>query len=406
MKLRLVRPAVLFALAILVIAGLSACGGGDSSSGGETSAAAGGGAGEPLKLGAALALTGEAAFADVPNRAGIEYAVEQINAEGGVDGHPIELQVKDMKSDPKLSGAVAEELLDSGAAVLIGPPFPDNNIGVMQAADSAGVATVLPLETDPVNAEVAPGTVIFTAFADTQQAAAAAEFAIGQGEKTVVTVTSPDGSYTENTPKYFAEIFEAEGGEVIGDVQYSIGQTEFDSVASKVADLNPDAIYTAMFPPDTPIFLQALKRAGWSGNVYGPDGFDSPTLVSVAGAAAENVFFTANGFPAPGTPHAKLVDGIEAATGEKPESAAFAGLGYDSVQLIKAAVEAAGSIEPAAILEGFEEVDTLKGVTGEITLLGDNQFPVKPVTVVQIEDGKFELAEQITPKNVPEPLSR
>lgn len=399
MTLRLVRVLGGSVLAWLCAIAIVACGGSDSDGGGSAKD-------EPLKIGFAAALTGDAAFADVPARAGVDYAVEQINANGGIEGRKIELTVKDMKSDPKLAGAVAQSLLDSGAAVLIGPPFPANNIGVMQAGAKEGVATVLPLETDPVNAEVAPGTVIFSAYSDTQQAAAAAEYALKQGEKTAVTVTSPDGSYTENTPKYFASTFTNGGGKILGDAQFSIGQTEFDSVAKKVAGFDPNIVYTAMFPPDTPIFLKALRREGFDGPVYGPDGFDSPALIDVARGAAERTLFTANGFPEPGGELAKVVAGIEESQGKKPESAAFAGLGYDAVQMIKAAVEKAGSVDPGKISEAFASIGTTKGVTGDITVEGKNQFPTKPVTVIEIKDGEFTLAEQLVPSDVPEPLSR
>jgi branched-chain amino acid transport system substrate-binding protein len=387
---------------LLALSGLAACGG-DSDGGG---AGGGGGtdAGEPLKIGAALALTGDLAFSDVPNRQGIEYAVDQLNAKGGIDGHKIELMVKDMKSDAKLSGVVAQELLDDGAAVLIAPSFPEVNIGVIEAGAAQDVASLIPLLTTPVNVDIAKGTVVLPAFSDPQQVAAVAEFAAGQGAKTAVTVSSPDHPYTQNNPKYFVEAFEGQGGEVIGDVQFTIGQTEFDSVARKVADRNPDIVFTSMFLPDTPVFLKALRAAGFDGAVYGSDGFDSPALIEVAGKAAENVFFTVAGFPEPGSELAKVIDGITQETGKEPESAAFAGLGYDSIQVIKAAVVKAGSVDSSDLTPAFDDLGTVPGtVTGEITLEGHNQFPTKPVTVVAVENGKLKLADEITPTDVPAP---
>jgi branched-chain amino acid transport system substrate-binding protein len=395
-RIRLLAVATAFALAV---GGVSACGDDDDDGGGNGAADSG----EPLQIGGALALTGDFAFSDVPMRMGLEYAIDQVNEEGGIDGHPVELDVKDMKSDPKLAGVVAQELLDDGAQLLYAPSFPEVNIPVIDAGAKEDVATVIPLLTTPVNAVVASGTVVLPAFSDPLQVAAVAEFALEQGDQTAVTVTSPDHPYTQNNPTYFEETFTNGGGEVVGDVQFTIGQTEFDSVAERVADLNPDAVYTSMFIPDTPVFLKALRAAGFEGNVYGSDGFDSPALVEVAGDAAEDVYFTVAGFPAPESELKAVIDEITKAEGEKPESAAFAALGYDSIQIVKAAVEKAGSVEPAELTPAFDDLGTVPGtVTGEITLEGHNQFPVKPATVVAVENGEFVEAAQIVPEDVPE----
>jgi ABC-type branched-subunit amino acid transport system substrate-binding protein len=86
---------------------------------------------DQLVIGAALALTGDFATGDVPVLDGVNYIVDKINKEGGVMGQPIKLIVKDMQSDPAVGGQVAQELLDEGAAVIIGPPITGISVGVI-----------------------------------------------------------------------------------------------------------------------------------------------------------------------------------------------------------------------------------------------------------------------------------
>jgi branched-chain amino acid transport system substrate-binding protein len=374
---------------------LGACGSDESGGGGDD-------ANDPLVIGYAAGLTGDAAFYDVSSRAGAEYAVDELNQAGGVDGHEVELLVKDMKSDPKLSEIVAQELIEDGAQVLLGAPFPDQNAGTIRAGGAAGIPTVLVSATDPNNLVVGGRVAYFTAFGDNQQAAAAAEYALGEGAKTAMTISSPDTGYTRNNPIWFTESFEAGGGEVVGDAQFSLGQQDFAPIADSVVDANPDVVYTSMFLPDTPVFLKALEGAGYEGDVMGADGFDTPELLSVAGSAAENVTFTAHGFPEPGGKLAAVIDGIEKEQGDAPDAAAFAGLGYDAVQLIAAAAEEAGAIDAADLDAALAELPTVDGATGSITLEGTNGIPTKDVFLVEVENGEFALADQFIPENVPE----
>ena len=300
---------------------LGACGSDDESDSG------GDGSSDPLVIGFAGGLTGDVAFYDVPSRAGMEYAVSELNEAGGVDGHEVELLVKDMKSDPKLSEVVAQELIEDGAQVLLGAPFPDQNAGTIRAGGAAGIPTVLVSATDPNNLVVGGRIAYFTTFGDNQQAAAAAQYVLDQGAQTAMTISSPDTGYTRNTPGWFAETFEAGGGKVVGDAQFSIGQQDFAPIADSVVDADPDVVYTSMFLPDTPVFLKALEGAGYQGDVMGADGFDTPELLSVAGSAAENVTFTAHGFPEPGGKLDEVIEGIEKEQGKPTGCGGLCGLG-------------------------------------------------------------------------------
>ena len=123
------------AAALLMI---SACGGDDdegSSASTEASTdVSSGGEKEEITIGFAAALTGDGAAGDVPALEGLQYAADQFNANGGLDGHMIRVISKDMKSDSALGGTVTEELIADGAQVILGPAFPGMAAGVIQAA--------------------------------------------------------------------------------------------------------------------------------------------------------------------------------------------------------------------------------------------------------------------------------
>ena len=391
----------LIASALLV----AACGGSGSTDSASSAAASGDAAKEPLIVGFAGGLTGDAAVGDVAALEGMEYCADQATAAGGIDGHPVELIAKDMKSDTALGGTVAQELIDSGADILVGPAFPGMAVGVVQAAATAGIPVMTAVATQPEYTVVGGVPVYLAAFGDNVQAAAAAEYALSQGAKTSFTVSSPDLTYTSNTPKFFVEVFEAGGGKNLGDVTFSLGQTDFSAQVTQIANLpeQPEVIYTAMFPPDTSSFIRALRAAGVESRIIGADGFDTTALLDAGADAVEGTWFSTHGWNAEGTPFSDYVAGVEAANGAPPEAPALSALGCSTIQIIEAAVKAAGSIEPAAIASALAGLENVETVTGTISYAGTTGVPSKTVTIGAIENGEFVFKEAIVPANIPQP---
>lgn len=370
-----------------------------------TATASAAASGSELVIGFAAALSGDGAPGDVPALEGLQYAVDQYNATGGIDGHPVKLIVKDMKSDSALGGTVAQELIDQGAQVLVGPAFPGLAAGAIQAAGKAGVPVISAVATQPEYVVVGGYPAYLAAFGDNVQASAAAEYALKQGAKTVFTVSSPDISYTENTPKFFVDAFEHGGGKTLGDVTYNLGQTDFSVQVTQIANLpeQPDVLYVAMFPPDTSNFVRALRSAGVTARIIGPDGFDTASLLDAGAEALEGTWFTTHGWDTPGTPFADYIAAVTKANGKAPEAPALSALGDTTAQLIAAAVTAAGSTDPAAIGSAMSTLENVPTVTGSVTYKGTDGVPQKSVTIGGVEDGKFVFKEEIVPSYIAQP---
>jgi len=386
---------------MLPVVFLAAC-----SSGSESSESTPNEGASELIIGFAAALSGDGAAGDVPALEGLQYAVDQYNANGGIDGHPVKLISKDMKSDSALGGTVAQELIDQGAQILVGPAFPGMAAGVIQAGAKAGVAVISAVATQPEYILVGGESPVFlAAFGDNVQASAAAEYALKQGAKTAFTISSPDISYTENLPKFFTDAFEKGGGSTLGDVTYNLGQTDFSVQVTQIANLpiQPDILYAAMFPPDTSNFVRALRSAGVTARIFGPDGFDMAALLDAGTEALEGTWFTTHGWNTPGTQFAEFVDGMTTANGNAPEAPALAALGDTTAKLIAAAVEQAGSLDPAAIATSMANLVDVATPTGTISYLGTNGIPSKTVTIGAVEGGKFVFKEDIVPVYIAQP---
>jgi branched-chain amino acid transport system substrate-binding protein len=151
--------------------------------------------------------------------------------------------------------------------------------------------------------------------------------------------------------------------------------------------------------------VKQFRDAGLTGPIVGGDGYDTPDILSVAGAAAENVWFSTHALidAQGGTAGIKkFIAAYNKEYGHDPENA-FAALGYDSVYLFVDALKRAGSTDAAAIKKALEETKSFPGITGAITFSADAHVPQKGVTLIKIAGGKFTLGAEIVPEKVPAP---
>ncbi len=151
--------------------------------------------------------------------------------------------------------------------------------------------------------------------------------------------------------------------------------------------------------------VKQFRDAGITGPIVGGDGYDTPDLVSVAGPASNNVYFTTHALmdATIGTDGIKkFIAAYKAEYGHDPENA-FAALGYDTVYLLADAIKRAGATDSAAIKTAIEATKDFPGITGSITFAAGSHVPQKGVTIIDIEDGKLTLGGEVVPEKVPAP---
>lgn len=388
------RSVALTAASLLVVA---ACGSDGDGAGN------GGDGGDELVIGYAAAQTGELAPYDSP--AGVECRVEQLNEEGGIAGNQIRLIVSDMNSDPGTAAIVGQELLDEGADVLLGPPTDDTLIPIAQLAAGLEIPVLSVGSTQAQYPIAAPENGFLVPYADNASAAAAAEHALSEGAETAYLLFSPDiGSYSQETPRYFAEAFENGGGTIIGEDNYSAGLSDYSTQVTAIASLSPqpDVVFIAMLVPDAGVFVRQIASAGLDIPVYGTDGFDDPSLIDVGGDGAELARFATHGFPADGSPLQEFYDDCRE-RGYDVENIFF-GLGGEAIDVIAAAIESSDSTDPATINEAIGEIEELEGITTDsITYKDRGGIPLKRMAIVSVEDGEFVELDTVLPEFVPEP---
>ena len=161
--------------------------------------------GDPIKVGMVMDFSEAAGFVDVPGSEVVPYVASLANCAGGINGRPVEVDVRESGADPALA---TQELIDWGAQFFIGPPFADATLP-MQQAGGGEYAIFAAASTEPTLADAANNTFLVT-FDDVGQSSAAAEFALSQGFSRAIIFTEGEGvPYSGVNPDAFKETFTA-----------------------------------------------------------------------------------------------------------------------------------------------------------------------------------------------------
>lgn len=353
---------------------------------------------EKLLIGLATAQTGGLAGYDSPVIEGLHIAVDEINAAGGIGGSVmIELIEKDVRSDAAQTAIAVQELADEGVSVLVLPCDADPSLAAIGVVSSEQIPAISTCASSPTLPMIG-GEYMFANFpGDNVQATVSASWAYEQGHRTAYIIYSPDSQYT-TMPLYFADVFEALGGEMLGQDTHSIGQPDFSAIATRIAALpqQPDVIMTASYEPDFPSMLRSLRAAGVTSQMIGSDGIDSPTTFSL-GEVGDGVVFTTAGYATEGSPLAAFNAKYEEITGS-PSETVFNAVGYDLIKVLEAAVLAAGgSTDRQELRDAIANLENVQGATSLITYKGTDGMPVREVTLIRVNGTERELVGQPSP---------
>ena len=345
--------------------------------------------GEPLRIGYAADFSELGGFVDIPASAAAEYFAELVNCWGGVDGHAVEMVIRDIEGDPETAGRVAQELLDAGVTAILGPAFFDVNQAILQVT-AAKVPLISVSSTEPLLADPAQLSLL-ASFTDTAQAEAAAQFATDRGWTTAVTFSVP-GPYFGYVVEVFTDTYESLGGQVLGDYPFVPGgTTDFSAQVNEIAalDTQPDVVYSALLAFQAAILAAQLDEAGVDAEMVIADAFSATGGYFTDGV--EGFFHTSHTFPEPDGRMLRFLSGYEAAKGAALESDSYSALAADAILVIADAVIRTGSLDPVTVGEAIIAGTGVDGLTGTLRYDG-GATPNTPVYVHEVVNGGPSLA--------------
>ena len=375
---------------------LAACSGGsmDGSSSSNGSAANG----DTITLGSITTNSGTAAAYGEAEVAGFKLAVDEINAKGGINGKKVKLESMDDKGDAtEASNAFNKLAGDDSVLGVLGPTISSTTAAVAPLADQAKLPAIAPAATSD---SIETGGYMFrTCFKDSYQGEIAAKFAAETLKVKKVAVLYGTGDpYSSGVGKAFAAAAKKAGLDVVAEENSSSADdTEYSSQLQKIQAAGAEFLYAPYYYSVAgPYIIPQARSVGFEGYVMGPDGYDGLKLTGDK-SQYNKTYYTTH-YSADDNTNTKVQDFIKSYKSKNnAEPNTFAALGYDTIYMIKQAIEKAGENATREDVRNAVAGMTFDGVTGRFTM-DKSGSPTKSVTVLEMKDGKPVYNTTVPPK--------
>ena len=349
-----------------------------------------------IKIGAVSCISGGLSTFGVSSINGAKMAVEEVNAAGGVLGQQLELVVDDNGSKSGETATIARKFLSQDHVVaILGDLTSTATLEAAPLAQAAHIPLLTPSATNIAITKV--GDYIFrSCFTDPFTGRVMARFAIQHlHARRAVILTDVKQDYSIGVTAELRGYFTQNGGQIVQEFSFSSGDTDFRAQLSSLKNVHPDVVFLPAYYTEAALILREARQLGITVPFVGGEGWDSPSLVAVAGKSADGSFYT-NHF-SPNDPAPKVhsfVQAYQAKYGHVPD--ALAALWYDGAWLLADAIRRAGSFEPSKIRDALAVTKDFSGVTGNISL-DDQRNASKPGVVVTIAKGQVKMVERVLP---------
>ena len=317
-----------------------------------------------VKMGVGAPVTGPDAAFGAQLKNGVEQAVTDINASGGVLGQKIELSVGDDAADAKQGRSVANDFIGQGVTFVVGHFNSSVTMPASDAYNEAGVLEITPGSTNPQVTERGMPMLFRTCGRDDQQGAVAAAYLVAHAKDKKIAIIHDKSTYGKGLADETRKGLLAAG---VHDVLYeglNKGEKDFSAIVSKIKSVDADIIFYGGVHTEGGLLVRQMRDQGVKTVLMGGDGIASQEFGAIAGPGVEGTLMT---FP----PDPRLLPEAAAVVKEfeaknyNPET--YTLYAYAAAQVIKQGMEQAKSVDPANVAKALHSGAAFKTVVGDLS---------------------------------------
>ena len=393
-------------LAMAMAASLTACG--SSSSTTETTTAAAADAttaaagestaasGEVFKIGGIGPVTGAAAVYGLAVKNGAQIAVDEINADGGINGYQIDFQFQDDEHDAEKSVNAYNTLKDWGMQMIMGTVTSAPCVAV---ADKTMADNMFQITPSGSSVECAQNPNVFrVCFSDPDQGAASATYIAENklADKIAVIYDSSD-VYSSGIYERFASEAANHGLDIVAAEAFTADSNkDFSTQLQKAKDAGADLVFLPIYYTEASLILNQANTMGYAPKFFGCDGMDGILQVDNFDTKLAEGLMLLTPFAADADDELtqKFVTAYKEKYDETPIQ--FAADAYDAIYAIKAAAEEAGITPETSVSDTCDKMKeamlkiTVNGLTGENMTWTEDGEPHKAPKAVKVVDGAYQ----------------
>lgn len=382
--IRVLRYGVVLALALLV----AACGGGSS---GEASD-------EPVKIGVNVEQSGPASVQGQAYVNALELRAKQINDQGGILGRQVELSIVDNRTDQTAALTETKRLADEGVVAMIGPGTSPTTLAAMGAILQSRVPVMSMGSADAIVDPVAEHPNVFKTTFSASLAAEKMLEHMQQQDIERIGLISVNNPYGDDGVAAWEALGKDGKVDVVAAEKFEATDTDMSSQLRNLMAADPQAIVVWSIPPGAPtVRRNAVQNLDVQIPMYFDPGAGAELFLELAGDAADGAFLAHpktlvwDQIPQDDPQAEALRSFGESYTAAYGEMSGFAGYAWDSLGLLQAAMEKAGSTEPDAVIQALESLGEYMGVTGtfEFTPEDHQGLGTDDLVILEVGDGNW-----------------
>lgn len=351
---------------------------------------------EKITIGYVGGLSGTTASFGLPSFEALEYAVKEINENGGIDGKEVNITEIDDEGVPFKGQQAIDKFSSQDIHFVVSGSSSASALSQVSKVKENDIIAISPTATDPaVNTE---DPYFFAILANNKQMGESiAHYAVkSKGYKEFISFVRDD-AMGRSVGEAFKNMADKMGAKVVEEFIYPATAKDFSSYLSDGINKHPEAgILLTGYAPDSGLIAKQARSLGFNNMLFGTSPIDNVQYEEVAGGAADQTAFTTPYYAdSESQKTEQFIDTWKEKTGIKPNI--YQAHAYDAVYLIKNAIESAGSFDIEAIRNELLQTKKFAGVTGEISINEDGSV-TKPLYINEWNAGKVSFVEKLEPQ--------
>ena len=358
---------------------------------------------EPYKIGAVFSITGVGSFLGDPEKKTVEMIVDQINGQGGVNGHPLEVIVLDDESDAtKCNLAVKRLIKKDGVPVIIGPSRSGESLAVTSVVEEAQVPLISCATSYKIVTPIEARKWVFkVAGSDAQVVEKMFDHMKAHGISKIALMTDSTG-YGASAREEFLRLAPEQGMTIVADERFGPQDTDLSAQMTKIRSTRPQAIVNWSIGPTQILAIKSWRDLAMDSiPLYQSHGFGNLKNLELAGKAAEGIFLplarvNVGDLLSADQPQKKtIIEYTKAyeARFKEPVSS-FGGHAWDAMYLAISALREVGP-DPAKIRDHIENTKGFVGMHGifNMSARDHNGLSKDDLEMIVVKDGRWALAK-------------
>jgi len=351
-----------------------------------------------IKVAVIQELSGTGATAGTNFKNGVELAIKEINAAGGILGQHLEATIDDTQSNPGVAKALALKAVDDGAFAVFGPTFSGSMVVSMAQTRAAEVPNFTGAEAAALTQQGNP-YIFRTSLTQTTSMPKVARYIAGALKAKTIAVIFVNNDFGKGGRDAFVKAAAAAKLTVAADISTDAGLVDFSAPVLKAKQSNADALFVYTNEEESARCLRELRKQAFAKPIIGETTLAGQRVIELAGGAADGVLAHVGlTTEAPIAAVREFRARFEKAYRYVPDHNGIKG--YTSVYFLKAGIEAAGKLNRVAVAKALHglKIRAAKqpGVLMDVAI-DDHGDLDRASFIVQVKDGKQEVKEVLPP---------